>query len=253
MNAKSFRSLPKDNDYSLERIEQDLLAPSNLKFVRDSEGNIADVSSSRANVEGSLAIEAATPESYSPEILLKALDRSEAVEKEFMRTGKREMTINESPGMDNLDFERAVILANLLNGPSLEMLSSRGMHGGRTGERMAKVDAVANLLYKGTYGRDPYTDAPILGVAQDQGHLESNSRGGIRLRPEVALVNQWLTDTEGPERLERIRQARVRMNAAKNFDESMLNSPEIANLMRYKDFQAMVNKQGKRKREYGYE
>ena len=252
MNAKGFRLLPKDNDYSLERIEQDLLIPSNLKFVRDSEGNIADVSSSRAGVD-SLAIETVAPEKYSPEILLRALDRAEAVEKEFMRTGEREMTINESPGMDNIDFERAVILCNLLDGPSLEMLSSRGMHGGKTGNRMAKIDAVSNLLYKGTYGRDPYTDAPILGVAQDQGHLESNSRGGVRLRPEVSLVNQWLTDTEGPERLERIRQARVRMNAAKNFDESMLNSPEIAKFMQWKDFQKMVNKQSKRKREYGYE
>ena len=252
MNAKNFRRLSKDNVYSLERIEEEILAPSNLRFKRDDAGSIADVSSNRAGKEGSLALEVTAPESYSPEILMQALDRSEAAEKEFMRTGKREMSINESPGMNNIDFERAVIITNLLDGPSLELLASRGMHGKSAGNRMAKVDAVANLLYKGTYGRDPYTNSPILGVAQDQGHLESNSRGGVRLRPEVALINQWLTDTEGLERLERIRQARIRMNAAKNFDASILNSPEIANLMRYKDFQSMVNKQERRKSEYGY-
>ena len=252
MSAKGFRNLPRNNDYSLESIERDILQPANLRFKRDTNGNIADVSSTRAGVEGSLAIEVAEPEAYTPELLMAALDGAEKAEKEFMKTGKRELTINEKPLSNNIDFERAVIVCNLLDNDSLSLLAARGMHGKATGNRMAKVDAVADLLYKATYGRDLYTNTPILGRAQDQGHLESNSRGGVRLRPELALVNQWLTDTEGPERLERIRQARVRMNAAKEFDSSMLNSPEISQLMRYKDFQNMVNKQEKRKAVYGY-
>ena len=252
MRAASFRKLPASNDYSLEAIERDLLVPSNLKFVRDEDGNIADVSSNRAGTEGSLSLETVNPEKYTPALLAAALDGAESAEKEFMRTGKREMTINESPGMDNIDFERAVIVCNLLDGKSLEMLAARGLHGKAAGERMAKVDAVANLLYKGSYGRDPYTNSPILGTAQDQGHLESNSRGGVRLRPEMALINQWLTDTEGPARLERIRQARVRMGAAKNFSDEVLSAPEVARLLKYKDFQKMVDKQEKRRAEYGY-
>lgn len=252
MNAKGFRNLPKDNDYSLLAIERDLLTPANLKFARDANGEILDVSSPRAGVEGSLSIVVAEPELYTPELLKAALDGAEKAEKEYMKTGKRELTINERPSIDNIDFERAVILANLLDGPSLGLIASRGLHGKSPGNRMAKVDAVADLLYKASYGRDPYTNAPIIGRSQDQGHLESNSRGGVRLRPELSLVNQWLTDTEGPERLERIRQARVRMSAAEHFTPGMLNDPELANLMRYKDFENMVAKQATRQQVYGY-
>ncbi len=233
-------------------MERDLLGPSNLKFVRDADGNIADVTSSRTGTEGSLAIEVAEAESYTPELLMQALNAAEKAEKEFMRTGRRALTINEKPGMGNIDFERAVILSNLLNGDSLELLAKRGGHGAASGNRMAKVDAVQNLLYKGTYGRDPYTNSPILGVLQDQGHLESNSRGGVRLRPEVSLINQWLGDTEGAERLKNIAQARQRMGAAANYDSKMLEAPEMQNLMRYKDFQKMVEKQDHRAEEYGY-
>jgi len=252
VGAKHWRSLGKDNDYSLERMEEELLKPANLRFKRDAEGNIADVTSNRSGVEGSLAIEVDEPEKYTPELLMRALDGAERAEKEFMRTGQRNLSINEKPSTDNIDFERAVILTNLLDGPSLSMLASRGLHGRASGNRMAKVDAVSDLLYKASYGRDLYTDTPILGVEQDQGHLESNSRGGVRLRPEIALVNRWLGDTEGEARLQAISQARTRMNAARNFDPSMLNSPEMQNLLRYKDFQAMVNKQEHRKERYGY-
>ena len=252
MNAKVFRNLPKDNDYSLLAIERDLLRPANLKFAKDADGVILDVTNPRDDVEGSLSIEVVKPESYTPELLMAALDGAERAEKEFIKTGKRELTINERPSVNNIDFERAVIVCNLLDGPSLELLAARGMHGKATGNRMAKVDAVADLLYKASYGRDPYTNSPILGRAMDQGHLESNSRGGVRLRPELALVNQWLGDTEGPERLERIRQARIRMGAAEKFDVEMLNSPEIARFMQWKDFQNMVAKQAIRKQVYGY-
>lgn len=251
MNGAFFRSLKKNNDYSLERIEEDLLTPANLKFKRDEKGSILDVTNPRAGVEGSLAIETTESEPYTPELLYRALDAAENAEKAFMKTGKRELTVSENPPVSNIDFERAVIVANLLDGPSLELLSARGMHGKSTGDRMAKVDAVADLLYKASYGRDLYTNAPILGRGQDQGHLESNSRGGVRLRPELALVNQWLGDTEGAERLQAIRQARQRLGAAIGYDSSMLQSPELANLNRYKDFQKMIAEQEKRKQMYG--
>lgn len=253
MGAKSFRRLDKNNDYSLERMEQELLAPANLRFKRDSEGEILDVTSNVTGTEGSLAIETTEPEAYTPELLYKALDAAEAAEKEFMRTGQRNMTINENPSMDNIDFERAVILSNLLDGPSLQLLASRGMHGKAAGNRMAKVDAVANLLYKASYGRDPYTNSAIVGRRQDQGHLESNSRGGVRLRPELALINQWLQDSEGQDRLNAIAQARQRIGAAKNFTEEVINAPEISRLLKYKDFQSMVNEQNNRRKTYGFE
>ena len=252
MSRAVYRTLPADNLYSLASIERDLLAPANLKFKRNASGEIADVSSSRAGVEGSLGLEVVEPEGYTPELLLRALDGAERAEKEFMRTGKRELSINEKPGMDNVDFERAVIVCNLLDNPSLEMLATRGLHGKAAGNRMAKVDAVADLLYKASYGRDLYANTPILGRSQDQGHLESNSRGGVRLRPELSLVNQWLGDTEGADRLRAIAQARQRMLAAETFNDQVMNDKDVQKLMKYADFQKMVAKQPGRKSTYGY-
>ena len=251
MDARAYRKTSSSSAYSLERIEEELLAPANLRFVRDNNGDIADVSSSRK--EGALAIEAVKPDAYTPELLYAALDAAERSEREFMKTGVRQMTGGENGNMNNIDFERAVIVSNLLDEPSLAMLSARGMHGKATGDRMAKVDAVTDLLYKGSYNRDLYTNASTMGVAKDQGHLESNKSGGTRLRPEVALVNQWLQATEGQDRLNAINQARTRMNAAKTFGPEVLNDPSISGLMKYKDFQNMVNKQGKRRLEYGFE
>ena len=97
MSAKGFRNLPRNNDYSLESIERDILQPANLRFKRDTNGNIADVSSTRAGVEGSLAIEVAEPEAYTPELLMAALDGAEKAEKEFGKTGIGELTINVKP------------------------------------------------------------------------------------------------------------------------------------------------------------
>ena len=192
MSSRAFRSLSSNNDYSLSAIERDILIPNNLRFVRDSTGEIADVTSSREGVEGSLAIEAVEPEPMTPQLAKLALDGAERAEREFLKTGRREIYKHiEKPAADNIDFERAVIIANLLDGPSLELLAARGMHGEKAGNRMAKVDAVASLLHKGSYGFDPYTGAPILRTAQDQGHLESNSRGGVRLRPESSIINQY--------------------------------------------------------------
>lgn len=253
MNGKAYRNAPRSSAYSLERMEDELLAPANLRFVRDNNGDIADVSSSNGRKEGALAIEAVKADDYTPELLYSALDAAERSEREFMRTGKREMTGGENGTMDNIDFERALILCNLLDNKSLSMLSARGMHGKATGDRMAKVDAATDLLYKGSYNRDLYTNASTIGVAKDQGHLESNKSGGTRLRPEVALVNQWLQATEGEDRLKAINQARVRMNAAKTFGTEVLNDSSIAGLMKHKDFQIMISKQAKRRSEYGFE
>lgn len=246
------RKLSANNDHSLAAIERDLLVPLNLKFKRDDNGEIADLTSSRAGVEGSLAIENTTPEGYTPQQLLGALIDAKSAEKEFMRTGERKLTAGENPNKENIDYERAEILANLLTGESLEALATRGLHGSRAGDRSEKINAVIDYLYKGSYGRDLYTNTPILGAASDQGHLESNSRGGVRLRPELSLINQMLGDTEGAERLARIDQAERRIRAAGSFNDKMINDGDIQNLMQYKDFQKMVLKQPERAAKYGY-
>ena len=246
------RKFPANNDYSLAAIEKDLLVPLNLRFKRDDNGEIADLTSSRAGVEGSLAIENTTPEGYTPKQLLGALIDARDAEKEFMQTGERKLLAGENARKNNIDYERAVMLANLLTGESLETLASRGLHGGRTGDRSEKVNAVIDYLYKGSYERDLYTNTPILGAASDQGHLESNSRGGVRLRPELALINQMLGDSEGAERLARIDQAERRIRAAGSFNNKVMSDADIQNLMQYKDFQKMVAKQPERATKYGY-
>jgi len=246
------RNLNSNNDYSLKAIERDLLEPSNLKFIRDSSGNIADLSSTRAGSEGSLGVEAVKAEAYTPTLLMQALDAAERVEKDFIKTGKRELSAGENPRVNDLDYERAEILANLLDGQSLEMLATRGLHGKAAGNRDSKIDAVKELLYKGSYGRDLYTDAPIIGRSQDQGHLESNSQGGTRLRPELSLINQMLGDSEGPKRLELIDGARRRINAAGLYNSEVLDDVDIQRLLKYKDFQNMVEKQEGRAMNYGF-
>lgn len=120
------------------------------------------------------------------------------------------------------------------------------------GNRSEKINAVIDYLYKGSYGRDLYTNTPILGAASDQGHLESNSRGGVRLRPELALINQMLGDSEGAERLARIDQAERRIKAAGSFNDKMMNDADIQHLLQYKDFQKMIAKQPERAMKYGY-
>lgn len=249
----SLQKLSRDNDYSLEAIERDLLTPANLRFVRDDAGNIADKYSDRTGVEGSLEVETVKEENYTPEQLYKALQDAERAEKEYMKTGKRDLTISEDSKTKNIDRDRAEMLANLLINRSLEKLAARGLHGRAAGDRMGKVDAVADFLYKTSYGRDLYTGSPILGAKQDAGHLESNSRGGVRLRPELALINQMLGDTEGIERLKRIDEARTRINAAGNYTNEILQDEDINRLLKYKDFQNMVDKQHTRKAQYGFE
>ena len=81
------RNLNSNNDYSLKAIERDLLEPSNLRFIRDGSGNIADLSSTRAGSEGSVGVEAVEAEAYTPTLLMQALDAAERVEKEFIKTG----------------------------------------------------------------------------------------------------------------------------------------------------------------------
>lgn len=246
------RKLTADDDYSLAAIERDLLVPLNLKFKRDANGEIANLTSSRAGVEGSRAVESTTPEGYTPQQLLRGLNDARVAEQEFLKTGERNLTAGENPDKSNIDYERAEILANLLTGESLETLATRGLHGKRAGNRSEKINAVIDYLYKGSYGRDLYTNTPILGAASDQGHLESNSRGGVRLRPELALINQMLGDSEGAERLARIDQAERRIKAAGSFNVNMMNDPDIQHLLQYKDFQNMIAKQPERAMKYGY-
>ena len=249
MSSRAFRSLSSNNDYSLGAIERDILIPNNLRFVRDSSGEIADVTNPREGVEGSLAIEAIEPEAMTPKLAKLALDGAERAEREYLKTGQRNLYPHvEKPSADNLDFERAVIIANLLDGPSLELLAARGMHGGKAGNRMAKVDAVASLLHKGSYGYDPYTGAPILGTSQDQGHLESNSRGGVRLRPESSIINQYLTDTEGAARQKQIDRTRGYMNVIEQYPK-VIADVDIQRLVPG----ASLAKAASRAKHFGYE
>ena len=247
------RKLSANNDYSLAAIERDLLEPLSLKLSRDKSGAYSDLTSDIAGVEGSLEVVANEPESYTPQLLLNALDGAERAEREFMKTGVRKLSAGENPRADNIDFERATILANLLTGNSLEMLAARGLHGSSAGNREQKINAVIDYLYKGSYGRDLYTDTPIIGRSTDQGHLESNSRGGVRLRPELSLINQMLGDSEGLERLKRIDQARARIRGAGSFTDEVLNDPDIQRLTKYKDFNNLLNKIPEKAKKYGFE
>ena len=246
------RKLSANNDYSLAAIERDLLEPLSLKLSRDKSGAYSDLTSDIAGVEGSLEVVANEPESYTPQLLLNALDGAERAEREFMKTGVRKLSAGENPRADNIDFERATILANLLTGNSLEMLAARGLHGSSAGNREQKIKAVIDYLYKGSYGRDLYTDTPIIGRSTDQGHLESNSRGGVRLRPELSLINQMLGDSEGLERLKRIDQARTRIRGAGSFNDKVLNDPDIQRLTKYKDFNNFLGKIPKKAETYGF-
>jgi hypothetical protein len=121
------KNLNSNNDYSLKAIERDLLAPSNLKFVRDDSGNIADLSSTRAGSEGSIGVEAVKPEAYTPTLLMQALDAAERVEKDFRKTGQRQLSAGENPRSGDLDLN-VLKFRNLLDAIT-EMLATRGLHG----------------------------------------------------------------------------------------------------------------------------
>ena len=207
---------------------QDLLAANNLKFVTDEQGNPLLNTSRKA---GLLTVETVDPDAYTPEALYAALDGAERAEKEFMKTGERPLaTDNAKRSTDN---ELARLIATHLTQDSLRMLAERGLHGRYAGDRAAMEAAVQDLLYKGSYGRDLYTNTFTGNMPTQMGHTTANSLGGVELRPELAAINTSLKDSEGDERLEAIRRKRVQLNAMKAIQDNpqLLEDPDVARLV----------------------
>jgi hypothetical protein len=225
-------SRKKYDPYSLEVIEREILAPSNLRFKRDDNGNIAEFRGTSITKEGIYNVENEGARDVTEEEMLESLYAARRAEKEFIRTGERVLETDGKDFSNDIDYERSEILSNLLTNEALQFIAKRGMHGKATGDRNNKVNIVKDMLHKGTYYRDPYTGARIQNILVDQGHLEANKLGGTRLRPENSLVNQWLQATEGPERLAAIDVAIDRVGAARALNsfsvDEILDSPEMA-------------------------
>lgn len=207
---------------------QDLLAANNLKFVADEQGNPLLNTSRKA---GLLSVENIEPDPYTPEALYAALAGAERAEKEYMRTGKRVLETDNAAKTS--DYELARLIATHLTRDSLKMLAERGLHGRYAGDRAAMENAVQDLLYKGSYGRDLYTNTFIGNMPTQMGHTTANSLGGVELRPELAAINTSLKDSEGKDRLEAIRRKRVQLNAMKAIQDNpeLLEDPDVARLI----------------------
>ena len=206
----------------------DLLAANNLKFVTDDRGKpVLDMSRKR----GIVSVEPTEPSPYTPSALYAALNGAERAEKEFMRTGQRPLAIDNRP--KDSDYAAARLIAAHLTNDSLKKLASRGLHGRHAGDRAVMEKAVADLIYKGSFGRDLYTGAPIVGMDTQMGHTTANSLGGTDLRQELAAINMSLHDSEGADRLEAIRRKKVQLDAMKAIEANpeLLNDPEIQRLV----------------------
>ena len=208
------------------------MEPSNLRFKRDDNGNIAEFRGTSITKEGIYDVENVPARAVTEAEMLESLDAARRAEKEFMRTGKRALETDGKDFSNDIDYERSDIISNLLTSKALNFIAKRGMHGAATGDRDTKVTTVRDMLHKGTYYRDPYTGARIQNILVDQGHLEAAKDGGTRLRPENSLVNQWLQATEGAERLAAIDVAIDRVGAARALNtysvDEILDSPEMA-------------------------
>lgn len=206
----------------------DLLAANNLQFVADDRGKpVLDMSRKR----GIVSVEPTAPTPYTPSALYAALNGAERAEKEFMKTGQRPLSIDSRP--KDSDYDAARLIAAHLTNDSLKTLAGRGLHGRYAGDRAVMEKAVADLIYKGSFGRDLYTGAPIVGMDTQMGHTTANSLGGTDLRQELAAINMSLHDTEGTDRLEAIRRKKVQLNAMKAIEANpeLLNDPEIQRLV----------------------
>ena len=206
----------------------DVLAANNLKFAADKQGKpLLDMSKG----QGMLTIEATDPEPLTPSALYAALRGAREAEKEFMKTGERKLSID-SKRKDS-DYEVARLIASHLTNNSLKMLANRGLHGRYAGDRVKMEDAVSDLLYKGSFGRDLYTGAPIAGMETQMGHTTANSLGGTDLRQELAAINMSLHDSEGLDRLEAIRRKEIQLNAMNAIESNpeLLKDPEIQRLV----------------------
>ena len=196
----------------------DLLAANNLKFVVDENNKPVLDTSGKA---GMLSVANTEPENYTPEALYAALQGAERAEKDFIKTGKRSLE-TDTKAKDS-DYQLARLVATHLTGESLKRLAARGLHGRHAGDRARMEAAVTDLLYKGSFNRDLYTNTYIGNMPTQQGHTTANSLGGVELRPELAAINTSLKDTEGPERLEAIRRKRMQLNAM----AAIQNNPEL--------------------------
>lgn len=207
---------------------KELLAANNLKFVTDEQGNPLLNTSRKA---GLLGVETVEPDAYTPEALYAALTGAERAEKEYMKTGKRVLETDNAAKTSDYDLAR--LIATHLTQDSLKMLAERGMHGRYAGDRAAMESAVQDLLYKGSYGRDLYTNTFTGNMPTQMGHTTANSLGGVELRPELAAINTSLKDSEGEERLEAIRRKRVQLNAMKAIQDNpdLLKDPDVARLV----------------------
>jgi len=206
----------------------DLLAANNLKFAADAKGKpVLDLS----RKQGMLTVEPTDPEPYTPAALYAALDGAQRAEKEFMKTGERTL-VTDNRAKDS-DYEAAKLIASHLTNKSLKTLASRGLHGRHAGDRAVMEEAVADLLYKGSFGRDLYTNAPIIGMDTQMGHTTANSLGGTDLRQELAAINMSLHDSEGKDRLEAIRRKKVQLDAMRAIEANpeLLNDPDIQRLV----------------------
>ena len=206
----------------------DLLAANNLKFTTDEYGNPLLNSSRKA---GLLSVETLEPDAYTPQALYAALDGAERAEKEYMKTGQRPLATDNSPKTS--DWDTARLIAAHLTNDSLRMLAERGLHGRYAGNRAAMQSAVQDLLYKGSYGRDLYTNTYTGNMPTQMGHTTANSLGGTELRPELAAINTSLQNSEGADRLEAIRRKRVQLNAMKAIQDNpeLLNDPDVKRLI----------------------
>lgn len=206
----------------------DLLAANNLKLVTNEQGKPLLNLSGKA---GLISVEPVEADKYTPQALYNALAGAERAEKEFMKTGKRVLeTDNKSK---DSDYDLARLIATHLTNDSLKMLASRGLHGRYAGDRVKMEDAVQDLLYKGSFNRDLYTNTYIGNMPRQMGHTTANSLGGVELRPELAAINTSLKNTEGEERLEAIRRKRVQLNAMKAIEENpeIVKDPDVARLI----------------------
>tara|TARA_R110002074_G_scaffold246871_3_gene418924 strand:- start:261 stop:1121 length:861 start_codon:yes stop_codon:yes gene_type:complete len=204
---------------------RDLLASNNLRLVADENGKpLLDMSGKR----GILSVESVEPDSYTPQALRAALDGQERVEKEFIQSGERPLS-TDNKAKDS-DYKLARLIATHLTGDSLKMLSDRGLHGRYAGDRMKMEEAVQDLLYKGSFGRDLYTDTYTGNMETQMGHTVPNDSGGQILRPELAAINMAMQKAEGHEKLEAIRRKRVQLNAMEAIQDNpeLLNDPDVA-------------------------
>ena len=212
-----------ESSQRLDDLENSILN-GRYKFNRDNDGNII------YDRNGHIDITKVISEAKTPEELRQALSLYEITEKEAIAN-------NTSPSMrlnkaTDPDYENAVALAGLLSSQALTQIARLGKHGVPAGNRQQKIDFAGDYLWKNSYGYDPVTGVPLIRGNTDAGHLLSNSRGGIEVRPEDSWVNQVLQDTEGEERLNAINKARSKLNTYESsLNPKVVEDPDIRRLV----------------------